>query len=259
MHRVRTSLPYFPANGWDAEVVTVDPGFVDMGLDPLLTLSLPQEIVLHKVKAFKKTITSKIGLGSVALRSLFFYARFVNDLLKTRHFDLIYFSTTQFPVCVLGAYWKRRFNIPYVIDMQDPWYSDYYENKPAAERPPKYWFSSRLNKYLEPLAIKKADGLVSVSENYIAKLKERYPQISLVPSAVITFGAFRPDLPIADAHKELFPDLLQPGFVNIVYIGRGGTDLSPAITAIFESLQQGLAVSPELFGKLKFYFEAVAE
>jgi hypothetical protein len=254
MHRVRTSLPYFATNGWDAEVVAVDPDFVDFSLDPLLTLSLPPDIVVHKVKAFRKSYTSKIGLGSLALRSLFFYLRFVNDLLKAKHYDLIYFSTTQFPVCILGAYWKRRFNIPYVIDMQDPWYSDYYETRPAAERPPKYWFSSRLNKYLEPIAIKKTDGLVSVSDDYISKLKERYPQVRTVPSAVITFGAFRPEMAIADAHAELFPDLLQPGFVNIVYIGRGGADLYSAISPVFESLRRGLTASPEFFGKFKFYF-----
>src|SRR2546423_720214 len=106
MHRVRTSLPYFPANGWDAEAVVVDPDYVDMSLDPLLTHSLPPEIEVHKVKAFRKSYTSKIGLGSIALRSLFFYARLVNSLLKAKHYDLIYFSTTQFPVCILGAYWK---------------------------------------------------------------------------------------------------------------------------------------------------------
>ena len=92
-------------------------------------------IKIHQVKAFNKKWTSKFGLGSIALRSLWFYRKKVNQLLKKGHFDLIYFSTTQFPVCILGASWKKRFQIPYVIDMQDPWFSDYYENKPKEQRP----------------------------------------------------------------------------------------------------------------------------
>jgi hypothetical protein len=77
----------------------------------------------------------------------------------------------------LGAYWKKKHGIPYVIDMQDPWHSDYYKNKPKAERPKKYWISYRLNKYFEPIAMKNVDGLISVSKAYIDTLKQRYPQL----------------------------------------------------------------------------------
>src|SRR5690606_16191048 len=109
--------------------------------------------------------------------------------------DLVYFSTTQFPVCILGAYWKRKFGIPYVIDMQDPWHSEYYQNKPKNEQPPKYWFSYRLNKWLEPIAIKQVDGLIAVSEQYIKDLQQRYNLN--IPNKTITFGYSEIDLNIS--------------------------------------------------------------
>src|ERR1700761_6102280 len=154
MHRVRMSLPYFKQFGWEAEVVTVDESYSQITKDELLLQSVPPEITIHKVKALNKKVAARLGLGNIALRSLWFYRQKVNAILKEKKVDLVYFSTTQFPVCVLGAYWKRKFGIPYVIDMQDPWHSDYYKDKPKQQRPPKYWFSYRLNKYLEPKAMR---------------------------------------------------------------------------------------------------------
>lgn len=254
MQRVRMSLPYFAACGWEAEVVTIDDQYTDIAKDELLLQSLPPDIKVHKVKALSKALTSKVGLGSIAIRSLWYYRKTINRLLKDNKFDLIYFSTTQFPVCTLGAYWKKRFGIPYVIDMQDPWHSDYYINKPKSDRPPKYWFAYRLNKYLEPIAIKNASGLISVSAGYLDELKLRYPVIQKVPAATITFGAFEPDLQIAKANQKFFAGLLDDGFINVVYIGRGGKDLHKAISPVFDALRTGLNTNKEQFDKIKLYF-----
>ncbi|TFF41002.1 hypothetical protein E2R66_01395 [Mucilaginibacter psychrotolerans] len=208
-----------------------------MGRDELLMDSIPKGMKIHKVKALSKTLTTKVGLGSIALRSMWYYRRYVDKLLARQHFDLIYFSTTQFPVLVLGAHWKKKFGMPYVIDMQDPWHSDYYRDKPKAQQPPKYWFSYRLNKYLEPIALKRASGLISVSQDYINDLNARYPVIQNIPAATITFGMFAPDMDIATAHKSEFAQILSPGYTNIVYIGRGGNDMHAAIAPVFQALK----------------------
>lgn len=254
MQRVRMSLSYFTENGWDAEVVMVDERYSDMQWDNLLLQSVPSNIKIHKVKALAKKWTSRFGLGSIALRSLWFYRKKVNQLLKNRKYDLIYFSTTQFPVCTLGPYWKKRFGIPYVIDMQDPWHSEYYQNKPKDQRPKKYWFSYRLNKYLEPVALKNVDGLISVSADYITDLKKKYPQIVSIPAETITFGAFEPDMQIASDNAVNFQPILKPGFKNIVYTGRGGYDMHKAIGPLFEAFRDGLLTNKAVFEKLRFYF-----
>lgn len=254
MQRVRMSIPYFKQFGWEAEVVMVDPQYADVAKDVLLTETVPEDIRIHHVKALNKKITSKAGLGSIALRSLYYYRKKVNRLLAKGKFDLVYFSTTQFPVCILGAYWKRRFKVPYVIDMQDPWFSQYYEDKPRHQRPPKYWFSYNLNKYLEPRAMKKVNGLISVSDSYIRELKTRYPVIKSIPAVTITFGAAAKDNEVATANENSFTGLLTPGFKNMVYIGRGGADMHAAITPLFIALKNGLANNPQLFKNLKIYF-----
>ena len=254
MQRIRMSLPYFKQFGWDAEVVTVDPAYSEIVRDNLLVQSVPPDIKIHTVKAFSKKYTSKIGLGSLALRSLWFFRKKVSQLLKEGAYDLIYFSTTEFAVCTLGAYWKNRFGIPYVIDMQDPWHSEYYRDKPKEQRPKKYWFSYRLNKTLEPIAMKHVDGLISVSQNYIDDLKARYPVIKNIPAATITFGAFAPDLEIAESNHDKFENLLDPKYISLVYVGRGGADMHKAISALFKVLRTGLDHEPVIFSKLKIYF-----
>jgi hypothetical protein len=252
MHRVRTSLPYFKQYGWEAEIVTVDPQYCDMPTDGLLLETVPADIKIHTIKALKKEFTSKFGFGAIAFRSYWFYRKKVDELLKEKEFDLIYFSTTQFPICVLGPHWKKQFGIPYVIDMQDPWYSTYYNDK--RQQPPKYKLIYTLHKYLEAIAMKQVGGLISVSESYITDLKNRYPQISEIPSATITFGSFEPDMDLTIRNQSVFANLLDPGFKNIVYIGRGGGDMHNAITPLFKVFKQLVIIQPEIYGNIKFYF-----
>ncbi len=256
MQRIRMSLPYFKEFGWIPEVVTVHESYADTIKDELLLKSIPPDIPIHRIKAWSKRWTSKFGLGSLALRSLWFYYWAVSRLLKEKKFDLIYFSTTEFPVTVLGAFWKKRFHVPYVIDMQDPWHSTYYEDKPSSERPPKYWFSYRMNKFLEPIAMNTADGLISVSKSYIQTLQERYPHLLSKPAEVITFGAFQPDFEIAEQHHHTLTSHLPANdtLIHLVYIGRGGYDMLPALRIVLDCLQLGLQEYPAHFERIRIHF-----
>ncbi len=254
MQRVRTSLLYYKQAGWEPEVVSVNEKHANNVSDKLLLQSLPPGQVIHQIKALPVKWTSKIGFGSLGFRSFLSYVAKVNSLLRKNKYDLIFFSTTQFPVCALGAYWKNKFGIPYVIDMQDPWYSDYYRNKPKSERPPKFQTVYSLHKKLEAIAMKKVDGLISVSDAYLDELKERYTGLKDVPSATITFGAFELDNKIANDNKTSFKVLLESGFINVVYVGRGGADMQRSVTHLFKALKTGMQTQPALFGKLKFYF-----
>jgi hypothetical protein len=253
MQRIRMSLPYYKEFGWEAEVVTCLPQYYDGSTDNLLLKSLPTNLKIHYVKAFSKKITRKIGLGSLALRSIYFFRKKVNQLLTKEKYDLIYFSTTQFPVCILGAYWKKKFRVPYVIDMQDPWHSDYYLDKPKNEQPPKFWFSYRLNKFLEPIAMKHVDGLIAVSSQYNIELVERYKLN--IPTATITFGAFDKDIEIAKENKHIAePILFNCDKINVGYIGRGGHDMREALELLFKHFNDFLNEDLDYFNQFHFNF-----
>ncbi|RZK16730.1 MAG: hypothetical protein EOO43_14180 [Flavobacterium sp.] len=235
MQRIRMSLPYFKEFGWEVEIVSCHPKYYETITDPILLKTIPSDTKIHHVSAFNKRLTSKLGLGSLALRSLWFYKKKVNQILKYKKFDLIYFSTTQFPVCILGPYWKRKFNIPFVIDLQDPWHTEYYRNRPKEEQPPKYWFSYRLNKWMEPLALKQCNGLISVSLQYIHDLHERYNQLKNVPFEIITFGFSEIDYAIA---KHLNSAELETNKLKLKYIGVLGKMMNISLTSLFTAANE---------------------
>jgi hypothetical protein len=252
--RVRMSLSYYQDFGWEPQVVCVHEKHADLMMDDLLLKSIPSNIKVHKVNAFPKKWTSKMGLGSIALRSLRFYKAFVNELLQKEHFDLIYFSTTQFPVLILGNYWKRKFNIPYVIDMQDPWHTDYYEDKPKAERPKKYWFSYHLNKALEPMGMKDVGGIISVSTTYIETLLSRYPQLEQIPTTVIPFGAHWGDFEVANQYIQSSSIPIATDKINIVYTGAVGSIMKDAIEFLCQSLAILKTNDRAMYHKIRLYF-----
>lgn len=255
MHRVRQTLPFLEQNGWLSTVVAVNPKYVETSRDNLLAHTVPNDQKNVWVKAFSTRWTRKLGLGSLALRSMWFYWHTVNSMLKQGGIDLVYFSTTQFPLLILGNYWKKRFGVPYIIDMQDPWHSDYYQNKPKHEQPPKYWFSYRLNKWLEPIAMRRVDAIIAVSGAYHETLRARYPHIREEQCHTLTFGAFERDFEVMEANS-VSQNLVKPapGIVNMVYIGRAGHDMRPALCLLFKAIKQGLEEHPNVFTSLKLHF-----
>lgn len=256
MHRVRQSVWYFESLGWKPTVVTVHEKHVESALDHVLLQTIPPNLPIIKVKAFSSFWTRKFGLGSLALRSFIFYFFRVNALLKKEQFHLIYFSTTQFPVLILGRYWWWRFGVPYVIDMQDPWHSEFYQNKPKHEQPSKYWFSYRLNKWLEPIAMKKVSGIVAVSQGYCTMLQSRYKNITPQHCTVIPFGAFDKDFEIANRvfkHQSTLKKK-NDSDIDIVYVGRGGSDMQVALQILFHAFAKGLAQKPDLFSRIQMHF-----
>ncbi|WP_263831198.1 glycosyltransferase [Salinibacter sp.] len=255
VHRVRHSLTHFQANGWQPEVWRVDPNRVERERDPLLAKTLPDDAKVRTVGAFDPDWTRLAGLGSLPLRSLPFYFWHGTRRLARGDVDLVYFSTTAFPIMVLGRYWKRRFGIPYVIDMQDPWHTDYYVGKPKEEQPPKFWFSYRLHKYLEPVAMQGVDGIVSVSQGYCDTLQNRYANVTPDMCEVIPFGATEVDFEVMEDSGVTQP-FVDPDndTIDVVYAGRGGHDMELAARGLFGALRRGREEQPALFGRVRMHF-----
>ena len=255
LHRVRHSLPHFEECGWDAEVWRVDPDLVERERDPLLVDTLPDDAAVHTVGALDPGWTRLVGLGSLPLRSLPFYFWHGTRRLARGDIDLVYFSTTAFPVTILGRYWKQRFGVPYVIDVQDPWHTDYYVGKPPEEQPPKFWFSYRLNKYLEPVAMRGVDGIISVSQGYCDTLQQRYENIDPSMCEVIPFGAAEVDFKVMEDSGVTQP-FVDPDddTIDVVYAGRGGHDMATAARGLFGALRRGRDERPSLFGRVHMHF-----
>jgi hypothetical protein len=256
MHRVRQSLPYFKQLGWEPVVITVEEAYAGAySKDELLLHTIPDDIEVHKVKALPVKYTKKIGLGSLSMRAYWHIKKKGNELLRKNKFDLVYFSTTAFHVMALGPGWKKKFNVPFILDIQDPWRNDFYLSKPAAERPPKFLIAYNIDKYLEAKTIPFADGIISVSKAYCDTFLLRYPSLRQNQCRVITFGAAEKDIAVM---KKFVHSVAGISFaeekINAVYIGRGGHDMAFAAAIIFKAFAKGLSLDQKRFSRIHFWF-----
>ena len=177
MQRVRMLLPYLGEAGIDAEVLAVRPEDVASPLDTWLAEGLPAEVPIHRVQALSLKWARIPGLGTLGYRALRALRRAGDALLAEGEFDLVYFSTTVFPVHILGPHWKRKFGVPFVMDYQDPWVSDYYREHPDVVPPGgrlKYGLASWISRRQEPRVLRECSGITSVSAAYPEQLQARY-------------------------------------------------------------------------------------
>lgn len=239
MQRVRMSLPYYKEMGWEVEVITVAEQYIEVVRDEFLNETVPDDITVHRVKAWPVSVTRKLGLSSLSIRSYFHFKRKGSQLLKRKKFDLVFFSTTMFHVCALGRYWKEKFGVPFIIDLQDPWRNDFYLDKPKSERPPKFWLAYKIHKYLEAYAMPSVTGIMAVSQAYIDTVKKRYPVLKGIPSVVIPFGCSENDFELVK-RKHLLPEIITKtsNSINVVYIGAVTKNFLPIIKAFFTAFNK---------------------
>jgi len=237
MQRARMSLPHFSHYGWWPSVLAVG-GTDERVIEPELLKSVPADVAVVYAHPLPAQLTRLVGVGNLALRAFGQLYRAGLQMIRDRHIDLVYFSTTMFPAMALGRLWKARTGVPYVVDMQDPWVSDYLERNPAA-RPPKYAVARRLHRWLEPYTMREVSGVVAVSSAYHETLRRRYRGIREEMCVTVPFGAAEEDVRLA---REL--DWRNPwftpgsGYVNIVSVGRGGPDVQTAASILFRAFRQ---------------------
>ena len=255
--RVRMALPYFRELGWEPVVLAVDPEFSDNSRDESLLSTIPSDAEVHHVRALPTSMTRRVGVGNLALRSLPYLRSKGNELLSSRLFDLVFFSTSMFPVMSLGPVWRKRFHVPYIIDFQDPWLTDYY--KGSALRPPggkaKYAFSNMLGRALEPRVVREASHIIAVSPSHPEQLRARYPELNARDFTVLPFAASERDFEFAKALEmghEVF--MRNDGFTHWVYAGATGVIMQKSIRSFFIALQWRLQQEPRLRSKLRIHF-----
>lgn len=237
MHRVRLSAPHFASFGWQPFVLTVAPECLEMPVEPRLLETLPAGLPVTRTRALSTRWTRPFGIGTIGLRAFAHLYRAGARIIARESIDLVYFSTTVFPVMALGRVWKRRFGVPYVLDIQDAWLSEYYDDKPASERPPKYRWARALHATLEPFTMRTVDGLIAVSPAYLETLRRRYPWIRQDMCRTVPFGAAAEDFDIAAKLSAPAP-ARRDDTLHGVSVGRGGNDVRVAATILFRAVRE---------------------
>lgn len=258
MQRVRLALPYLRGLGWEPVVLAIDPRYVEGGVtDPLLEQTYPPDIRVIRVSGLPPQYTRRLGFGSLWLRCGRAFRKAGERLLHAEKFDLVFISTTQFDAFALGPRWKRKFGVPYVLDYQDPWVNDYYQN--TGTRPPGGAFKFALNQWRarrrEPATLRAASGVIAVSDAYGRVLATRYPWFDQTRVQLLPFGASANDLVIARRHTPARPLIdFSDGCFHHVYTGRCGPDMAISLTAILRAFKRYREREPARAASIRFHF-----
>ena len=238
-------------------MLAVDPEFSENGRDDSLLATIPNSVEIHRVKALPSRLTKRVGVGNLSLRCLPYLRMVGNRLLSQRSFDLVFFSTSVFPVMSLGPIWRKRYGVPYVLDFQDPWLTDYYERNSLV--PPggqiKYALSNVLGRILEPRVVRDAAHIVVVSPAYTELLRNRYPELKNKNFTVLPFAAADRDFEFARGAK-ITNDIFSPedGCVHWIYAGVAGAIMERSIRSFLTALRSKIQREPSLADRLKVHF-----
>ena len=258
MQRVRLALPFLRAHGWEPTVLAVLPESVEGGVrDPLLEQTYPADIRVVRVRGISPRLTRWAGVGSLTWRCGGALRRAGDALLARERFDLVFFSTTQWGVLALGPRWRARFDVPYVLDYQDPWLNPYYARTGA--RPPggrlKFAVSQWAAKRIEPAALRHAAAVIAVSGSYGDLLAANYPWFDPRRVELLPFGASAKDFEVAANHRPAQPLIdFNDGYRHFVYTGRCGPDMTLSLTVLFKAFKLYLASHPAEAARIRFNF-----
>ena len=243
MQRVRMSLPYYRENGWEPVVLAIDPIAHGGVREDALLATVPDDIGVHRCRAFSPKWSRRFGVGNLGLRSWLHLFLTGMRIIRREKIDLIFFSNTQFVTFTLGRIWRWLLGVPYVIDLQDPWRTNHYTGVRKNDRPGgwKYEFARLQADLLEGWSFRRLSGLMSVSQSYIDDLQRRYHWFSGLPAEVIGFGASEADL-VAAAKIKTPPPIGDDAPIRLLYTGVAGPVMQPALEVLFDGLKAFLDV-----------------
>jgi glycosyltransferase involved in cell wall biosynthesis len=248
MQRARQLAWQLPEAGWQVEILCPGIGYqppVCNDADSAEFFSPAAKV--HAVPPRAAAFFRFLGIGSIGLRALapMYFAG--GKLLAARRFDLVYFSTAQFPLFLLGPPWRRRFKIPYVLDLHDPIFTG--AAAPGGwKRRPGRWFA----RLIERRAAASASGLIAVSPHYLELMRSRYadrrpPWLKPERQAVIPFAVLPRDLQAAGAGSAETAG----GVRRIVYVGTGGAVMARSFRVLCKCLAELRRLQPQVLENIR--------
>ena len=246
VHRARLFAQHLPNFGWKPIILTVHEDYYEETLDRNLEKLLPNEQRIEKVKAY--SITKPRLIGDIGLRAFFQLRRRALEIVKIEKIDFVYIPIPSFYVSLIGPFLSRKTGVKYGIDYIDPWVHEFPGSDKIFSR---HWFSTKLSKLLEPIAVKKASLITGVAEGYFKGVRDRNPY--LMKSCLfgaMPYGGEEQDH-LAVKTLNLRPYLFNKnGKTQLVYAGA----MLPKAYILLEQVFQSVSENRELFQEVEFHF-----
>jgi hypothetical protein len=255
-HRVRLVAPHLPTFGWKPTIVTVDARDYEGAQDPALAALVSADLDVVRCRAWPASWTRRIGVGDLGLRSFTGLWRAASALMASRSYDALFITIFPSYPALMGRWLKRRFNVPFVLDYQDPWVGSWgltVGAGPGARPDIKSRLSRRVAEWLEPIALSSADAVTAVSARTYDDALARSGRAELPVRATLPLGWEARDLDAVDRVQNRWFDP-RDGCVHLCYVGT----LLPHGDAVLENLLGAVALlksrEPALYRRLRLWF-----
>jgi hypothetical protein len=254
-HRVRLLAPHLASHGWIPTVLTVAEQDYEGRTDPELGALVPPLLEVVRTRAVPAYVTRRFGVGDLGLRALPGLRRAAWSLHRARPFDALFITIYPTYPAVLGPMFKRRFDVPFILDYQDPWVGAWgsevgggnggtLDVKSRATRA----FAERL----EPRVLQAADAVTAVSARTYQDAFVRTGISSHLASEIpIGWDAADVDAIARRESRTLIPN---DGRINICYTGTLLPLGVATLRAVLGAARALIERNPPLADRLRFYF-----
>ena len=247
-HRVRLLAPYLADAGWAPTIVTLEPSAYEGRLDRDLEALVPSSLPIVRAAAWPAGTTRMVGLGDLGLRAFTGLRRTCRALLSRERFDALFITVYPVYPALLGPRLKAEFQVPFVLDYQDPWVGAWGKTVGGGPGGLPDWksrASRRLGEWLEPRAVGAADAIVAVSQGTLDGIIERMPAAGRLPLGVIPLGFEPADFeflhrrPPAPSHFDA-----ADGHVHLCYVGTLLPSGKETLALLFRALARARREDP---------------
>ncbi len=257
-HRVRLFASYLAEFGWEPTVVCVDPSGYEGRLDPGLARLVPESVRVVRTRAWSAAVTRRVGIGDLGLRAYAGLRRACSRLMADEAFDALFITIYPTYPAALGPMLKRRHNVPFVLDYQDPWVSAWgLDVGPGPNGTPdtRSRLTRALARRLEPHVVRAADALTAVSARTYEDVLARTPEARPRTCAAIPLGFDERDLEALQRAPRPNPWFDEhDGQVHVCYVGTVLPKGFDVLRAVLGALARLRVRAPRAYGRLRLHF-----
>ena len=246
VHRSRLFAQHLPEYGWEPVILTVHEKFYEEEPDHNLVQLLPKKLRIEKVNALP--LMKPRLIGDIGLRAFFALYKKAKQLIKKEAIDFLYIPVPSFYTALLGRWLHASTRILYGIDYIDPWVHQFPGSNKRFSR---HWWSTRLARWLEPIAVKKASLITGVAEGYYKDVLSRNPQLASGLHGAMPYGGEEKDHQMVTA-LNLQPYLFEKkgDKIQLIYAGA----MLPKAYDLLKNILQSIMMNVSVFNDVEFHF-----
>jgi hypothetical protein len=257
-HRVRLLAPHLSEYGWEPLIVTAEPSGYEGQLDPDLAALVPSTLRIERYRAWSPGWTRRVGIGDLGLRSFFPAWRRCAAIIERERIDAVFITTYPIYTAAVGLRLKRKYGLPYVIDLQDPWVGAWgleVGGGPNGAPDLKSRLTLAIAARLERPVLASAAAITAVSARTYEDVFDRWPSLRGRPSAAIPIGVEPSDFEAVTAgqdRKAYFDPT--DGLVHICSVGTMLPMSTDVVRAVLNALADLRRRCPQVAGRLRLHF-----